>query len=230
MGTLLLALDEVATVAPLPNLPKLITAGAGDGIQCLLGLQEPSQANRWGAEAGVITGGTTHIALYRGLRLDSYLSGIASLARQEMNYEVRITVRPNVVQGTRYADEPRLLTERRQLEAARSGASTRLRNMAVRRVARSIVASRLRSGILPRVPDASDPTSGIIQELYDSTHVELVPTRRLRVEAADIAQGDTGTFFLLTGAHGCFRDFWPWPHDPLWNEIIRWSEVGPSQL
>ena len=31
-GTLLLALDEVANVAPLPGLPTLLTAGAGDGI------------------------------------------------------------------------------------------------------------------------------------------------------------------------------------------------------
>ncbi|WP_331710756.1 type IV secretion system DNA-binding domain-containing protein [Nakamurella panacisegetis] len=46
-GTLLLALDEVANVAPLPHLPTLLTAGAGDGIQCALGMQEPGQSTRW---------------------------------------------------------------------------------------------------------------------------------------------------------------------------------------
>lgn len=49
---LLLALDEVANIAPLPDLPSLVTEGAGQGLLTLACLQDLSQARRrWGTEA-----------------------------------------------------------------------------------------------------------------------------------------------------------------------------------
>ena len=47
----LLALDEVANIAPLPDLPAVVTEGAGQGLLTLACLQDLSQARaRWGAE------------------------------------------------------------------------------------------------------------------------------------------------------------------------------------
>lgn len=48
----LLALDEVANIAPLPDLPTLVTEGPGQGLLTLACLQDLSQARaRWGPEA-----------------------------------------------------------------------------------------------------------------------------------------------------------------------------------
>lgn len=48
----LFALDEVANIAPLPDLPSLVTEGPGQGLLTLACLQDLSQARaRWGPEA-----------------------------------------------------------------------------------------------------------------------------------------------------------------------------------
>jgi len=48
----LLALDEVANIAPMPDLPALVSEGAGQGLLTLASLQDLSQARRrWGSEA-----------------------------------------------------------------------------------------------------------------------------------------------------------------------------------
>ena len=48
----LLALDEVANIAPIPDLPTMLSEGAGQGLLTLACLQDLSQArSRWGSEA-----------------------------------------------------------------------------------------------------------------------------------------------------------------------------------
>lgn len=48
----LFALDEAANIAPLPDLPAIVSEGAGQGLLALVCLQDLSQArSRWGAEA-----------------------------------------------------------------------------------------------------------------------------------------------------------------------------------
>jgi type IV secretory pathway TraG/TraD family ATPase VirD4 len=48
----LLALDEVANIAPIPELPALVSEGAGQGLLTLASLQDLSQARRrWGRQA-----------------------------------------------------------------------------------------------------------------------------------------------------------------------------------
>ncbi|MBO0894122.1 MAG: TraM recognition domain-containing protein, partial [Acidimicrobiales bacterium] len=47
-----LILDEVANIAPLPDLPSIVSEGAGQGLLTLVCLQDLSQARaRWGREA-----------------------------------------------------------------------------------------------------------------------------------------------------------------------------------
>lgn len=78
----LFALDEVANIAPLPDLPSLVTEGPGQGLLTLACLQDLSQARaRWGAEADAFVSifGTTvvlgGIADMRTLEALSALSG-----------------------------------------------------------------------------------------------------------------------------------------------------------
>ncbi len=47
-----LALDEVANIAPIPDLPSMVSEGAGQGLLTLACLQDLSQARaRWGGAA-----------------------------------------------------------------------------------------------------------------------------------------------------------------------------------
>jgi type IV secretion system protein VirD4 len=78
----LFALDEVANIAPLPDLPSLVTEGPGQGLLTLACLQDLSQARaRWGTEADAFVSifGTTvvlgGIADVRTLEALSALSG-----------------------------------------------------------------------------------------------------------------------------------------------------------
>ncbi len=49
---MLLALDEIGNLAPLPSLPALMSEGGGSGITTLAVLQSLSQArDRWGEQA-----------------------------------------------------------------------------------------------------------------------------------------------------------------------------------
>jgi type IV secretory pathway TraG/TraD family ATPase VirD4 len=65
---LLLALDEVAGVAPLPTLPTLVADGGGSGITTMIVLQSRSQARaRWGEDtAEAILAACTHRLILGG--------------------------------------------------------------------------------------------------------------------------------------------------------------------
>jgi len=85
----LLALDEVANIAPLPDLPAMVSEGAGQGLLTLACLQDLSQArHRWGprADAFLSLFGTTVV-----------LGGIADLrtldALSALAGEVEVTTR-----------------------------------------------------------------------------------------------------------------------------------------
>jgi len=71
----LLALDEVANISPIPDLPQMVTEGAGQGLLSLACLQDLSQARaRWGTLGGAFLSlfGTTVV-----------LGGIADLPTLE---------------------------------------------------------------------------------------------------------------------------------------------------
>ena len=100
----LLALDEVANIAPLPDLPALLSEGAGQGLLVMACLQDLSQARgRWGSAAdGFLTlFGTTvvfpGIADVGTLRDLSALAGDREVATTTVGHAVgeRGRVRPS---------------------------------------------------------------------------------------------------------------------------------------
>ncbi len=77
----LLALDEVANIAPIPDLPAMVSEGAGQGILVLACLQDLSQARtRWGpaADGFLSLFGTT--VVLRGIADTATLRDISALA------------------------------------------------------------------------------------------------------------------------------------------------------
>jgi type IV secretory pathway TraG/TraD family ATPase VirD4 len=100
----LLALDEVANIAPLPDLPALLSEGAGQGLLVLACLQDLSQARgRWGSAADgfltlfgttVVFPGIADVATLRDL---SALAGDHEIATTTVGHAVgeRGRVRPS---------------------------------------------------------------------------------------------------------------------------------------
>jgi type IV secretory pathway TraG/TraD family ATPase VirD4 len=85
----LLALDEVANIAPVPDLPAMVSEGAGQGLLVLACLQDLSQARvRWGqaADGFLSLFGTT--VVLRGIADTSTLRDLSALAG---DHEVRST-------------------------------------------------------------------------------------------------------------------------------------------
>jgi type IV secretion system protein VirD4 len=77
----LLALDEVANIAPVPDLPALVSEGAGQGLLVLACLQDLSQARvRWGSAAdGFLSLFGTTVVL-RGIADTATLRDLSALA------------------------------------------------------------------------------------------------------------------------------------------------------
>jgi type IV secretion system protein VirD4 len=77
----LLALDEVANIAPIPDLPAMVSEGAGQGLLVLACLQDLSQARqRWGTAAdGFLSLFGTTVVL-RGIADTATLRDVSALA------------------------------------------------------------------------------------------------------------------------------------------------------
>ena len=219
-GTLLLALDEVANIAPLPTLPSIITSGAGDGVQCLLGMQEPGQASRWGSEASVILGSTTHLAVFRGLTNSSFLTGLSQLQPAKIKYDVKVKVKPETPFGPRLADEATLIAERQELELAMGVGNDRQRHFRAKKAAAAITARRLRSGVQSRIEDADSTVSAVLLEIMSFTTVHNEPDRRSSFEPNEIAEGRENHCFIASNSQGVFRYVIPWNLDPIWEHLL----------
>ncbi len=77
----LLALDEVANIAPIPDLPAMVSEGAGQGLLVLACLQDLSQARgRWGPAADGFLSLFGATVVLRGIADTSTLRDISALA------------------------------------------------------------------------------------------------------------------------------------------------------
>jgi type IV secretion system protein VirD4 len=79
-GRMLFALDEVANIAPLEELPQIASEGGGQGLTLLAALQDLSQARqRWGAQAdGFLTLFGTKLIL-RGVADSRTLDAVSTM-------------------------------------------------------------------------------------------------------------------------------------------------------
>ncbi len=217
-GTLLLALDEVANVAPIPSLPSVLTAGGGDRIQAVLGMQEPGQMGRWGPSDGaVVAGASTHLAVFGGLRNAEYLNSLAKMAPAEISYDTHYEPAGGLETQGRQADQNRLISERKRLEDARSAAAPLTRKTAELAAAHRLATARRLDGITPRVGTGS--ATDLITELETHTRVKPVPSRRPSIEAADLAHIPRGQFYLRSTGRSEIRTALPWDLDSFWSSV-----------
>ena len=78
---LLLLLDEVGAIAPLPSLPSIMAQGAGQGVLCTWASQDMGQLKaRWGEQwTSAIWGASTHKLLFGGISDHQLLEQISQL-------------------------------------------------------------------------------------------------------------------------------------------------------
>ncbi len=90
---LLVALDEAANVAPLPDVPSLLATAGGEGVVVLVVLQSLEQArSRWGAaSAGALLDAATVTLVLPGLSSGQDLRDLAALAGEREEREVSRT-------------------------------------------------------------------------------------------------------------------------------------------
>jgi type IV secretion system protein VirD4 len=113
-ATLLLALDELANVAPLPSLPAFVSEGAGQGVVVLGCLQDLSQARvRWGTAAdGFLSLFPTAVVL-PGIADRSTLDALCQLAGRHdvVTTSVSSPRRGRDVVTRSYVERPRLAAD-----------------------------------------------------------------------------------------------------------------------
>lgn len=218
--SLLLALDEVANVAPVGDLPKIISAGGGDGVQCLLGLQSLAQAReRWGVEFPVIVTGTSHQVILPGFKDTAFLNDVVALLPKSMQYDRRIRV-DGVDPGGRHATHDRLIIERQAIQNARDSARPRLAARYEQAAARRLHIQRLRDGVSPR-PGFGDGSRGLQNEVLATTRFEEVAERRPPIEASDLFGARKGKVFVISGSNARFLDAPGWYQDPTWRDVME---------
>ena len=88
----MLALDEVANIAPIHTLPELMSTAGGDGITVVLGIQDVRRMNAiWpGQGYGIVEGGSQ--LLLGGYRDATYLQRVSQLTPLVNRYHTNVTV------------------------------------------------------------------------------------------------------------------------------------------
>ncbi len=225
--TLLLALDEVANVAPVRTLPELVATGGGDGIQCLLGFQDTSQAHsRWGSVGDTILQAATYRVVFPGLTDITYLDRLSRLLSREVQPQREISVTDDCPVGARYADARRLIRERTELETALDDVGPMRRPMAEARVTSRLRVARLRDGVVAR-PDVDGAPLDVLAELHHYTIVEERPVRRPVHEPSDLAAGKPNSILVDGGGSARYVQATGWWRDPLWRSLLG---SGPRDM
>ncbi|GAB3156299.1 type IV secretory system conjugative DNA transfer family protein [Micromonospora sonneratiae] len=96
---LLLALDEVANIAPLQSLPSLVSEGGGRGIITMWAVQSLAQLrNRYGVEQqSAILAATTAKLIFGGMSIGQDLADVSSWAGEEK--QTSVTYQPGATGG-----------------------------------------------------------------------------------------------------------------------------------
>jgi hypothetical protein len=204
-GPLLLALDEIANVAPFSSLPSLITGGRGDDIQVLAVLQDPGQASRWGADGGTVLHGATWDVVFPGVSDATFLAAKAQLYGRAYTQDLVREIRPNFIQRPNRPDAPYYLRERALLDHIIESSPPQERAARAEIAAMQLAIDRLEAGYLS--PDGLDHRA-IMDDIYSNTTTSYRTDRRDRVEVNDLTSGQ-GQGLTFVGNHGnyTFRRF-----------------------
>lgn len=218
-ATLLLVLDEAADISPLPSLAGLLTSGAGDGIQVVFALQEPSQSKAWGDDAGAVLSGSRLLSILPGVRDEEYLANLAQLSHKEVAYDVNVIVSPEWVGGNRYATAERLIQERQYIERQLRGEPSRRHHFLRLKAAQPVARQRRRDGIRCIEDDTANVLS-VLEEIMTYTDVSTLVDRRPTLEVSELTQASPNTIAFFAGSTYRKLDIVHWREDELWKRVL----------
>lgn len=224
-ATLLLMLDEAANISPLPSLSSLLTSGGGDGIQVVFALQEPSQANVWGVNAGAVLNGSRLVEILPGLRDAEYLELMASLSQRDVVYDPLITVSESWKGGERLATAERLIKERGQIENQTYGLPANRHHRVRMKVARQLAEARRRDRIWTAEEEGASAIS-VLEEVMFYTDVSTMVERRPSLEVSEISQAERGTVACFEGSSYEKLLVSHWSRDAFWSELLTGLPLG----
>jgi hypothetical protein len=214
---MLLALDEVANVAPLHTLPNLMATAGGDGIQVILGVQDVDLlVDRWGMAGESITRGGNQVIL-PGYRNAKYLEDISRLLPASLRRESAVVTVDGSKRVTRDPSRERLRRERKLIEEARAQGSELASTLAVRKAVHDIRLARLRSGV--SVGDASEGAEEWLGSELAGTFLKEEHSLRHDLEPNEIYALKAGTGLLIG------KGFAGIVSTPGWWESTYWRNV-----
>jgi type IV secretory pathway TraG/TraD family ATPase VirD4 len=150
---MLFTLDEVANIAPLPDLPATLAEGDSQGLVVLACLQDLSQARaRWGAAADGFLTLFTHKLMLPGIADFGTLRAISALAG-DIDVPVRSVTRANALLSRQFPQRSTTWTTRRQPRLPPDAIATSPRGTAT-----LIVGTYLSRVVLPRSFRQNPPT------------------------------------------------------------------------
>lgn len=228
---LLLALDEVAHIAPLPDLSSLITANRGNGIQTIAVLQSPSQAReRWGdAGAETIIQSPFNRLLLRGVNdATGYLAEVStSLGEEISDGKKAINRSASHIDSKNYASPDRLCREREELEKIFSGSdATYQEKRDARRQILGILRRRKEDGIHTRPMFRESGRSRIdslILEVESLTDIEYTRERLPIVNPSELSSLRSEQGYLLNPDQKTKVDVPYWFNSPHWMALFGHS-------
>lgn len=213
--SLLLALDEVSVIAPLPSMPAAVGTYGGNGIQLLLGFQHSTQADgAWGQAGRAVLNGGNHLMLFPGLDDTDLLERMSKMSPFQEVHDFEISVVPAFEERSGFADARRLIEERRLVEAKLVDTPASLRRVTLNALAQEIRVRRLGVAKCRLGNTAAD----ILQEVMSLTRCVPRSVRRNSVEIPDIVAAPPRTVFVKSGSTMERHRMVPYYADVYWSQ------------
>ena len=216
----MLALDEVANIAPIHTLPELMSTAGGDGITVVLGVQDIERMNAiWpGQGYGIVEEGSQ--LLLGGYRDAAYLQRVSELTPLVNRYHTNVTVDHEALKAIPH----RGITTTDLIESATRRAQSvervdpRLRRLYDEYFLRMERANMLMKG--QRIDEIGDSFEEWAQHYDSVVSVDHVGTLRHALESHELFELPDGEALAISGTNMTMLKLPGWWESPLWREVL----------
>ena len=215
----MLALDEVANIAPIHTLPELMSTVGGDGITVVLGVQDIERINAiWpGQGYGIVEGGSQ--LLLGGYRDAAYLQRVSELTLLVNRYHTNVTFDHEALKAI-----PGITTTDLVESATRRAHSVERVYPPVRGLYdRYYVMPRERIRMLMKgqqIGEIDDSFEEWAQHYDSVVSVDHVGTLRHALEPHELFELPDGEALAISGTTMDMLKLPDWWESPLWREVL----------
>jgi len=224
--SVMFALDEAAHISPVPYLPRYMTAGGGDGVVPVVGLQDTSQTVRSWGPTGVLLYRGVHRCIFPGLDDNTYLKEIVGNLPSKVQHDSAVEIRDaDLGREEGVAGRHRLRSEReavesrvRQFPGDEEGYQWEetCYDLAGKRIDDNL---RIRRKYLIQADD--DPVKALQAELEDLTYIKDRTDWRPDVKVSDIVSPPDGHVYRKSGEETTLTRVEPWFDHPRLGPMLQ---------